>query len=85
MQGVALPECSFASSCMTRFCLLGKLNEAEVLYREALGASRSKLGDGHRSTVAYMNNLANLLKTKGATILCLYNQRLFMTVTDSVL
>jgi tetratricopeptide (TPR) repeat protein len=43
----------------------GKLDEAELLYREALRGLRDKLGDTHPSTLASINNLAILLSDQG--------------------
>ena len=43
----------------------GKLDEAGVLYREALEASRATLGDRHPSTLSSINNLGMLLQAQG--------------------
>ena len=43
----------------------GKLAEAEPLFREALVASRSVLGERHPDTLIATNNLANLLQDVG--------------------
>ncbi len=45
--------------------LLGRLSEAEPLYREALETRRTTLGPKHPSTLASMNNLALLLQDQG--------------------
>ncbi|CAE7273498.1 klc-2 [Symbiodinium natans] len=42
-----------------------RLEEAEPLYREALEARRSKLGDQHPDTLISINNLAALLEARG--------------------
>ena len=43
----------------------GKLDEAEPLWREALEASRVKLGDRHTDTIASISNLGTLLQAQG--------------------
>ena len=43
----------------------GKLDEAGVLYHEALEASRATLGDRHPSTLTSINNLGSLLHDQG--------------------
>ena len=43
----------------------GKLNEAELLYCEALAACRRTLGNEHPDTLASINNMAILLKAQG--------------------
>ena len=43
----------------------GKLDEAGVLYREALEARRATLGDRHPHTLTSMNNLGSLLRDQG--------------------
>ena len=40
---------------------LGKLAEAEPLFREALAGRRETLGDKHPSTLTSINNMAGLL------------------------
>ena len=42
-----------------------KLEEAEPLFREALAARRTTLGDCHPSTLAAINNTAGLLHDQG--------------------
>ena len=43
----------------------GKYDEAEPLYREALGATRATLGNRHPDTLSSVNNLGALLYGKG--------------------
>jgi hypothetical protein len=44
---------------------LGKLGEAEPLFREALEGSRRTLGDAHPQTLVSINNMAHLLLVRG--------------------
>jgi len=43
----------------------GKLNEADLLTREALEVRRRTLGDTHRDTLSSVNNLGSLLLAQG--------------------
>ena len=45
--------------------LIGRLNEAEPLFREALEGLRATLGPKHPNTLGSMNNLAALLHAQG--------------------
>ena len=49
------------------FCkyVLGKLGEAEPLFREGLTGSRITLGDRHPDTLSAINNLGSLLHEQG--------------------
>ena len=44
---------------------IGRLNKAELLFREALAGRRATLGPKHPNTLASMSNLALLLKAQG--------------------
>eukprot|EP00929_Paragymnodinium_shiwhaense_P008745 TRINITY_DN11270_c0_g1_i15.p1 TRINITY_DN11270_c0_g1~~TRINITY_DN11270_c0_g1_i15.p1 ORF type:complete len:112 (+),score=17.65 TRINITY_DN11270_c0_g1_i15:1-336(+) len=44
---------------------MGRFEEAEPLYREALHGYREKLGDMHPDTLTSINNMAGLLKGMG--------------------
>ena len=47
---------------------IGKYEEAFVYFKEALGASRSILGNTHPDTLVYINNVGNVLKAQGKRI-----------------
>ncbi|MFK7944918.1 MAG: tetratricopeptide repeat protein, partial [Paracoccaceae bacterium] len=44
---------------------MGRYEEAEPLYREAIKIDKAALGEGHPSYAIDLNNLANLLKDMG--------------------
>ena len=44
---------------------MGQLEEARLLYEEALQASRETLGDRHPDTLGWVYNLADLLENQG--------------------
>ncbi|KAF5837470.1 hypothetical protein DUNSADRAFT_4385 [Dunaliella salina] len=50
------------ASCLTN---LGKLSEAEVLYRESLASRQRVLGPEHPDSISSVNNLASCLKDQG--------------------
>ena len=47
---------------------MGKLEEAKLLYEEALQARRETLGDRHPDTLISISNLADLLRAAGALV-----------------
>ena len=44
---------------------MGRLDDAEPLFREALDAFRATLGDRHPHTLASINNMGQLLQNMG--------------------
>ena len=56
---------SFALSTVCCKYVLGKLGEAEPLFREGLTGSRITLGDRHPDTLSAINNLGSLLHEQG--------------------
>jgi tetratricopeptide (TPR) repeat protein len=66
--GADHPLTATAANNLALLCKrLGKLDEAEVLYREALRAREQRLGPAHRDTVVARFNLARLLEARGKT------------------
>jgi tetratricopeptide (TPR) repeat protein len=55
--------CKFAES----YFILGKYDNAEQLYRQALQLKEGVLGREHLDTFTSMNNLAGVLHTRGST------------------
>ncbi len=50
------------ADCLAR---LGRVEQAEALYRDLLGRSRRVLGDGHPETVRRLGRLTRLLRATG--------------------